>query len=253
MAKYKTILTTLVGSKAHGLDTKDSDTDVRGIFIVPTSEIVKLGGHISQTSWVEGEDKDATSYELAKFLFMAMKSNATVLEVLHGPAIVETELSKELKSLFPYMWSSKGVLEAFRGYSLNQRKKFLEDKDNRTWKYAVAYIRVLLLGIELLRNNTLTVNTKQQTQILQDLDVAWFYPDYPDTDKSASGADGYYYPSFDLALRDIKDGKWSKGQILDWAEFLVLELVKAYEFNPNHQNNPDKLNEFLLKVRKENW
>src|ERR1700723_3116004 len=119
MADHKLILKTLVGSQAHGLATPQSDKDHRGVFIMPTSEFLKLGSKVDQTNWIEG-DVDDTSYELGKFLMMATKSNATVLEVLHGPAIECTPEGLALKALFPYMWKSRGVLDAFRGYSLNQ-------------------------------------------------------------------------------------------------------------------------------------
>lgn len=251
----KVIIKTLVGSRAHGLEGPESDYDYRGIFVAPTSEILKLGGKADQISWNEGETDD-TAYELSKFLFMALKSNATVLEVLHGPIKETTPWGEELKSLFPYMWTSRGVLDAFRGYSLNQRKKFLEDKDNRPWKYAVAYIRVLLLGIELLRHGTITVNVSEQTKILNSLNLnpsLWFLPDLPGTDASASGCDGYTHTDISQALRDVRGEKYTKGQVIDWANQLELGIIKAYESNPNHTNDPDKLNEFLLRVRRDNW
>lgn len=245
--RKKTILKALVGSYAHGLNTEGSDKDYRGIFILPTIDILKLGGHPQQTSWIEGEVDD-TSYELSKFLFMAMKSNATVLEVLHSPVIEETIEGKELRELFPYMWTSKGVLDAFRGYSLNQRKKFLEDKDGRAFKYAVAYIRVLLLGIELLRNNTITVNVEEQEK-LSCMEGA--------TISTMPGlvfqTPGYQLETNASTLRGIKVGHYSKGAIIDLAQYLEHTLVQAYEANPNHVNNPDMLNDYLLKVRKDNW
>jgi predicted nucleotidyltransferase len=236
----KMILKTLVGSRAHGLETPTSDYDYRGVFIAPTSEILKLGGKADQVSWNEG-DTDDTAYELNKFLFMALKSNATVLEVLHGPVMESTPWGEELKSLFPYMWTSKGVLEAFRGYSINQRKKFLEDKDNRPWKYAVAYIRVLLLGIELLKHDSLTINVQKQFEIM---------PDYLDSNLNIHYDEEFNYAK---ALRALKSGEYSKGMVIDWAQHLEGELVKAYETNPNHTNDPDKLNEFLLRARKAHW
>lgn len=243
----KIIIKSLVGSYAHGLQTASSDKDYRGIFIIPTSDILKLGGHSQQTSWVEGEIDD-TAYELGKFLFMAMKSNATILEVLHSPVIEETVEGKELRELFPYMWTSKGVYDAFRGYSLNQRKKFLEDKDGRAFKYAVAYIRVLLLGIELLRNNTITVNVEEQAKLpcmegatISSMPSNIFEPG------------GYEVVTNAQVLRGIKNASYSKGAIIDLAQYLEQVLTKAYEANPNHTNNINMLNDYLLKVRKANW
>ncbi len=59
-----TILKVVVGSQAHGLATPESDFDYRGVFVVPTAEILSLNGTTKTTNWIEGKDDD-TSWELA--------------------------------------------------------------------------------------------------------------------------------------------------------------------------------------------
>lgn len=141
----KKILKVLVGSRAHGLHNEDSDHDYRGVFIQPTSEILKLGKTKRHTSWIEGKIDD-TSWELGHFLQMAVKCNPTILEVFLSPIEEETEDCKELRALFPHVWNSNDVKNAFIGYGLNQRKKFLDGKDNRPNKFAAAYLRSLVCG-----------------------------------------------------------------------------------------------------------
>lgn len=243
----KIILKSLVGSKAHGLDAPESDTDIRGIFSLPTSEILSLGYKEKSTDWVEGEKIDSTSYEIRHFLNLAMHSNPSILEVLRGPIVETTEWGQELKSLFPCLWTSKNVLDAFRGYSLNQRKKFIEDKE-RPNKFAVAYLRVLLLGIELLRNGTMTVNVAEQ-EALPCMDGATIRS-IPSTIFKAGSWD---VPTNASVLMGVKRGVYSKGSIIDLAVYLEEILVGAYNANPNHVNDQDQINAFLLKVRKANW
>ena len=69
----KLILKTVVGSRAHGLANPDSDYDYRGVFIAPTSELLKLNVRVKDTKWIEG-NKDDTTYEIGKFLFSISKS-----------------------------------------------------------------------------------------------------------------------------------------------------------------------------------
>lgn len=214
-----TILKTLVGSRAHGLDTPESDYDYRGVFIVPTSEILKLNAKVKPTSWIEGENDD-TAYELGHFLHLATRSNPSILEVLASPVVEETPLGAKLRGLFDHVWNSTDVYNAFYGYSHNQQKKFLDDKAGRTWKYAVAYIRVLLMGQELLTDGKMTVKLEGVTREL---------------------------------LMRIKEGKLSKGHVLDLAENERMKLKKAYEYCPDKRTNTDAVNEFLLEARKENW
>ncbi len=162
------LLWTIVGSKAHGLASPSSDTDYRGVFIVPTIEFFKIGGDdIQHTSWIESQE-DNTSWEVGKFLFMATKCNPTVLEVFLAPMIVRTSdidpngrlnvLATELRELFPFVWNTNDVYHAFVGYGINQRKKFFEDKDKRAPKYATAYLRVLYNACELLETGAFLVD-----------------------------------------------------------------------------------------------
>jgi len=76
---YPQILKVLVGSHAHGLATAESDFDYRAVFVQPTSEILGLGHKAQNNQWIEG-DIDNTSYEIGHFLFLATKSNPTILE-----------------------------------------------------------------------------------------------------------------------------------------------------------------------------
>ena len=168
--KKKQLLRVIVGSQAHGLATPESDYDYRGVFILPTVDFFRLGGTMKTTSWIEGKDDD-TSWEIGHFLNMATHCNPTVLETLlapFAPGKALGELTKaeeqlqdtaiELRSLFPYVWNSLRVKEAFIGYGINQRKKFFENKDKRAPKYAVAYLRVLYQATELLSTGTFSIN-----------------------------------------------------------------------------------------------
>jgi len=216
----KTILKSLVGSRAHGLHREDSDYDFRGVFVVPTSELLSLGYKEKAVSWLEGEKEDQTAYEVHHFLNLAVHSNPSILEVMASPVQEETEEGIRLRALFPYIWNSRDVYNAFCGYSHNQQKKFMDGKDERPWKYAVAYIRVLLLAEELLSQGTLTVKVAEENA---------------------------------QKLRDIKAEKFSRGFVIDWAEQLKGYVKRAYEANPNKQTDFEKVNEYLLWVRKENW
>lgn len=220
------ILSTIVGSQAHGLANKKSDFDYRGVFVIPTSELLKVGGDtIKHTSWIEGKEDD-TSWEIGKFLLMATKSNPTVLETFLAPHShpenkFQQKWGVELQELFPYIWNSTDVKNAFIGYGLNQRKKFFEDKDQRAPKYATAYLRVLYNAYELLSTGTFTVNLK-------------------DT------------PIYDQCIR-FKAGIYTMGEVIQTCFDWETKVLLAYKRNPDKQTDMEPVNEFLLKVRKEFW
>lgn len=158
-----TILKVIVGSQAHGLATFESDTDYRGVFVQSAKERLNPFSKPIDTQWFEksgtagGTVTDDTSTEVGKFLFEATKSNPTTLEVFKGTNVVNGAYGAwgiSLQELFPHVWSSKGVYEAFTGYGRNQRTKMLDDRDGKAGKFAVAWLRTLYNAAELLRFGT---------------------------------------------------------------------------------------------------
>ncbi|WP_245971437.1 DNA polymerase beta superfamily protein [Sphingobacterium puteale] len=73
----------VVGSRAYGLATASSDTDIRGVFYLPVEDY--LGGqYIAQ---VANASNDEVYYELGRFVELLSKSNPNILELLASPAI----------------------------------------------------------------------------------------------------------------------------------------------------------------------
>jgi predicted nucleotidyltransferase len=75
----KIILEGVTGSKAYGLDTAQSDTDIKGIFITPTEEILGLSPPPETHSH---NRPDVEHHEVGKFIHLALKGNPTIFELL---------------------------------------------------------------------------------------------------------------------------------------------------------------------------
>ena len=216
------ILKVLVGSQAHGLATPESDFDYRGVFIVPTQDILSLDTTVKQTNWIEGRDDD-TSWELSHFLKLATKCNPTILETFLSPVIESTEDGQRLRDIFPHVWNSVDVRNAFIGYGLNQRKKMLEDKDGKSAKFAVAYLRTLLNAAELLQTGTFTIRVGDMDHGLGDM------------------------------FKRIKAGNFEYGYIIDTTRKWEKVVRDAFDQNPDKKTDMVAVNEFLLDMRKKYW
>lgn len=214
------LLKALVGSRAHGLHSETSDWDWRGVFVEPTSKILGLGYKYSPTAWVEG-DVDDTSYEIGHFLQLCTKANPSVLEVLVSPCTeVDSPVAKEMRELLPYMYNPQDAFNAFAGYSKNQQKKLLENHLGRREKFGVAYVRTAMNLFDLFRKGFF------------ELEVT--------------------YPERKNLLNRIKTGHVSNGEIIDIAESYIQAAKKEL---PSIENKQDiaRINDFLLKVRKDFW
>jgi len=216
----KLILKTLVGSRAHGLSNPDSDYDYRGVFVAPTREILRLNVSLKDVRWIEGNDDD-TVYEIGKFLFLATKCNPTILEVFTAPIEEATDEGIALRKQFSRVWNPKGVKNAFIGYGLNQRKKFLERKDSRPNKYATAYLRTLVQAYYLLTFNTLIVDMSETEEF--------------------------------ETLKKFKSGDYEVGEVIQKSYDWQKKVEQAFEMNPDKKTDIAQIEAFLLKIRKRNW
>ncbi|HSI08356.1 MAG TPA: nucleotidyltransferase domain-containing protein [Rariglobus sp.] len=149
-----------VGSRAYGLDTEASDTDLRGIYQAPPEMQWSLFGAPEQ---FEDNEAQTCYWELQKFLVMALKANPNVLECLYSPLVDKTtEIGDRLISLRE-CFLSQMVFQTFNGYALSQFKKLEQDLRNQgeiRWKHAMHLLRLLITGAGTLRENRVPVRVE---------------------------------------------------------------------------------------------
>lgn len=77
------LLECISGSKAYGLDTPSSDTDIKGVFYLPKSYYYGL--HKDYISQVSNESNDIVYYELGRFIELLLQNNPNMMELLATP------------------------------------------------------------------------------------------------------------------------------------------------------------------------
>ncbi|WP_316839204.1 DNA polymerase beta superfamily protein [Pedobacter gandavensis] len=107
------------GSRAYGLATLKSDTDLKGVFYLPRSEYYGLN-YIPQVS---NESNDEVYYELGRFVDLLIKSNPNILEMLASPADCILYKHPLMERLNIKMFLSKSCKETFSGYAITQVRK----------------------------------------------------------------------------------------------------------------------------------
>jgi hypothetical protein len=207
----------VIGSRAYGLDDEQSDTDRRGFYLPQAQMHWSLFGVPEQ---LENDETQEAYWELQKFIVLALKANPNVLECLYSP-IVEfaTPLAEELLSIRK-VYLSKLVFQTYSGYVASQFKKMQTDIRNQCrvkWKHVMHLIRLLISGIDVLREGELVVRVRDQRD----------------------------------QLLAIKQGEWTFAQADSYRKQLQVEFEHAFQ-QTSLPDRPDyeRANRFLIEARR---
>jgi len=156
----------IVGSRAFGLETGESDIDRRGIYLPPADLHWRLYGVPEQ---FENDETQEVYWELEKFLKLALKANPGILECLYSPLVEHaSELATGLLAMRD-SFLSKLVYQTYNGYVLSQFKKIEQDVRARgaiKWKHPMHLIRLLVSGIITLREGYVPVQVVEHRERL---------------------------------------------------------------------------------------
>lgn len=154
----------VVGSRAFGLDTEASDTDLRGFYLPPARDHWGLAQVPEQLEF--GEE---VYWEARKFVLLALKANPNVLEVLHSPLVVTaTPLAGELLAIRD-AFLSRLVYQTYNGYVMGQFKRLeadLRQHGEVRWKHAMHLLRLLLSGVAVLERGEVQVQVGEHRERL---------------------------------------------------------------------------------------
>lgn len=172
------ILEGVTGSTAYGLATQNSDIDIKGVYLLPTKEILSIGFDPQHTT-KDHTDPDWVYHEVGKFMKLVIAGNPTVTELLYLDDYTKlTPIGQKLiDNRFSFL-STKAVMNAYRGYALSQAKKlnnrtqqgldgYNSALKNRFAKHTRHCFRLLMQARQLLETGTLDVKvTPEQREYL---------------------------------------------------------------------------------------
>jgi uncharacterized protein len=156
----------VVGLRAYGLDSDESDTDRRGIYLASAELQWSLFGAPEQ---FEDNAEQSCYWELQKFIVMALRANPNILECLFSPLVEKvTPLAAELLAMRD-RFLSQMIFQTFNGYAMSQFKKMEQDLRNQgemRCKHAMHLLRLLLTGAATLREGRVPVRVEEHRERL---------------------------------------------------------------------------------------
>jgi len=176
----KLILLGYGGSISYGLNTPESDIDIKGIFIPNKEHLMSIFGRVEQKEVKDTVNKtilEGTIFALDKYMGLATKANPNILELmfLKRKHIIYISTEGELLIKHRNMFLSKQVKHSYGGYAfaqlqrldaineyVNQNKRRLArvKKYGYDVKNAMHLFRLLETGIEILTEGELYVERK---------------------------------------------------------------------------------------------
>jgi uncharacterized protein len=113
------VLKCISGSRAYNLALPHSDTDIKGIFVLPQKELYGL----TYTEQVSDDSNDEVYFEIGRFIELLAKNNPNILELLSTPDKSVLYRHPLMELIRPEDFLSKLCLQTFAGYAKTQLKK----------------------------------------------------------------------------------------------------------------------------------
>jgi predicted nucleotidyltransferase len=157
---YPLLFATVSGAHLYGFPSPDSDWDLRGVHVLPPTELL---GFKEGPATLTVEEKradfelDLVTHDVKKFFGLMLRRNGYVLEQLFSPLVVlTTPEHAELKVI------ARGCVTRhhdhhYLGFAQTQWDLFLKESPRRVKPLLYVY-RVLLTGIHLMRTGEIEAN-----------------------------------------------------------------------------------------------
>ena len=166
LVRDHTVYSCVMGSRAFGLATESSDTDVRGVYVAPTPLYWRFD---KPPTHVTGPREEQFSWEIERFCSLALRANPNLLECLHSPLVEHVDqVGGELLEIRD-AFLSRQADTTFRGYAQQQLRKLEADIRSHgrpRWKHAMHLLRLLISSRDLLRTGRLVIDVGEHRDAL---------------------------------------------------------------------------------------
>ena len=156
---YPLVFATISGAHLYGFASEDSDYDIRGVHVLPPSEVLGLAkGQDTIVTMLDGPPEvDFVTHDAEKFFRLLLKRNGYVLEQVLSPLIAATTPAHQELHELARRSVTRHHAHHYLGFAANQWRLFTNERPRRL-KPLLYVFRVLLTGIHLMRSGEVEAN-----------------------------------------------------------------------------------------------
>ncbi len=157
---YPLLFATISGAHLYGFPSPDSDYDLRGVHLLPLTQVVGLkpGPETVEKSGVhDGLEIDLVTHDARKFFGLLLKKNGYVLEQVLSPLVVHTTPEHAELQEIAKVCITRHHAHHYLGFAETQWR-LVQKEDPPQVKPLLYVYRVLLTGIHLMKTGEVQAN-----------------------------------------------------------------------------------------------
>ena len=130
------------GSHLYGFNSKNSDIDIRGCYILDKRIILGLRRpkEFIKIKTDCDEELDIVLFEIKKLINLAVQGNCNILEEMNAPQFYYNADFVKLRQLINNSFGKHGIYNSYRGMATQNYKKFILQGRNTVKKICISLI-----------------------------------------------------------------------------------------------------------------
>jgi len=225
------------GSYLYGFPSKDSDIDFRGMFLFDTNLLLGLRRPRDVIEMEIGLN-DIVLNEVGKEIGLCLAGNCNAFERLNGPQIVSSAEFLKLRKLLNGCMAKDGLYKSYKGIATSNYKKFIKSGRGTIKKYLYVF-RGLMAGIYALERGRVEPNIEVLNRRMRIAEVEKLVK------LKKAGKENENLP------RSLSERRLEK-RIDELFERIDMDYEKSKLAERPDEQDVEKVNKFLIKVRKKN-